>query len=300
MSATLPVGIEMARDIATHPSPELAPDLRDRLRGMPPLPGPPRLLPALLAATLLHGLIGYTLLRHYQRPVPLTPPATTVVRATLVSLAPTPAPTPRPTPRPIPPASSARPLAKPAPPKARATLPPPPKPRPAKKPIAKPSTPRPAAKPVPKPPLAAPAAKKTRPLAPVRQTAPTPASTESAPTDSATATTSPPPATPGERPPALAARVVPPRFDVAYLRNPPPVYPLSARRRGDQGTVIVQAEISPDGRCLRAEVERSSGHPRLDRAALAAIRQWRFTPARRGEQAVSAWVAIPIHFRLNR
>lgn len=287
MSATLPITRKMGHDIAIDSGPELAPDRHGRWHGMPPLPGPPRLLPALLAATVLHGLIGYTLLRHYQRPVPLTPPATTVVRATLVSLAPTP--------RPTPPAPSARPLAKPAPPKAQATMPPPHKPRPAKQPVATPITPRPAAKPVPKPTpkptLATPAPKATQAAAPLRQTAPP---------ESATATTNPPPATPGDHPPALAARVVPPRFDAAYLHNPPPVYPLSARRRGDQGTVIVRAEVSTDGRCLRVEIERSSGHSRLDRAALAAIRQWRFTPARRGEQTVAAWVAIPIDFRLDR
>lgn len=30
-----------------------------------------------------------------------------------------------------------------------------------------------------------------------------------------------------------------------------------------------------------------------------AVRGWRFVPARRGEQAVEAWVRIPLVFRLN-
>lgn len=43
----------------------------------------------------------------------------------------------------------------------------------------------------------------------------------------------------------------------------------------------------------------SSGSDALDRAALNAIKAWRFVPARRGDEAVDAWVLVPVAFRLE-
>ena len=49
------------------------------------------------------------------------------------------------------------------------------------------------------------------------------------------------------------------------------------------------------------QVERSSGYPRLDEAAVAVVRdRWRFVPARRGEEALAAWVRVPISFERNQ
>lgn len=91
----------------------------------------------------------------------------------------------------------------------------------------------------------------------------------------------------------------PPRYNAAYLSNPPPTYPSSARRRRVEGTATVRAEISPGGECLRAELKTSSGAETLDQAALEAVKKWRFTPAKRDGQAVSAWVEVPITFKLE-
>lgn len=90
-----------------------------------------------------------------------------------------------------------------------------------------------------------------------------------------------------------------PRYNAAYLSNPPPAYPLSARRRGIEGTTLVRAEIAADGECLRAELKKSSGAEALDQAALEAVKKWRFVPAKRGAQAVVAWVEVPITFKLE-
>ncbi len=103
-------------------------------------------------------------------------------------------------------------------------------------------------------------------------------------------------------PPALPASepvIEPPRYNAAYLSNPPPVYPLAARRRGFEGTVLVRAEVSADGECLRVELNKTSGHEVLDQAALEAVKKWRFVPARRGNQAVADWVGVPITFKLE-
>lgn len=91
-----------------------------------------------------------------------------------------------------------------------------------------------------------------------------------------------------------------PLYNAAYLDNPPPVYPLAARRRGIEGTVVVRAQIQEDGHCLQANLSKSSGHEMLDKAAVAAVKQWRFVPAKQGTQTITAWVEVPITFRLTQ
>jgi len=90
-----------------------------------------------------------------------------------------------------------------------------------------------------------------------------------------------------------------PIYSAAYLNNQPPAYPLTARRRGIEGTVLLRVEIHAHGHCQQVHVKRSSGHAVLDRAAVEAVRQWRFVPARRGNLAVTAAVEVPITFRLD-
>lgn len=90
-----------------------------------------------------------------------------------------------------------------------------------------------------------------------------------------------------------------PRFNVAYLNNPPPAYPLAARRRGSEGKVMIRAEVQADGSCSRVELKKTSGYDLLDQAALEAVKKWRFVPAKKGSQAISAWVEVPITFKLE-
>lgn len=84
-----------------------------------------------------------------------------------------------------------------------------------------------------------------------------------------------------------------------YLRNPPPVYPRAALRKRQQGTVLVAVQVSMQGLPLRVRIDRSSGHRLLDAAALEAVRNWRFVPARRGSERVEAGVVVPVEFRIN-
>lgn len=88
-------------------------------------------------------------------------------------------------------------------------------------------------------------------------------------------------------------------FDAAYLNNPEPAYPLASRRQGESGKVLLLVLVTPQGAPERVEIQHSSGFPRLDEAALAAVRKWRFVPARRGEQLVAASVVVPLTFRLD-
>lgn len=98
---------------------------------------------------------------------------------------------------------------------------------------------------------------------------------------------------------AAAPAVVLPRFDAAYLQNPPPVYPPLARRMGEQGRVLLRVRVAADGLAQEVELKTSSGSARLDHAALDTVKRWRFVPARQGDQSVAAWVVVPISFSLE-
>lgn len=81
--------------------------------------------------------------------------------------------------------------------------------------------------------------------------------------------------------------------------NQPPKYPLESRRRGEQGTVTVELEIDAEGRVAAARIARSSGYVRLDRAALVALRSWRFAPATRLGVAVALKLEQRVQFCLD-
>ena len=83
------------------------------------------------------------------------------------------------------------------------------------------------------------------------------------------------------------------------ISQPPPSYPRDALRRGIGGTVRVQVTVAPDGSVDRMAVATSSGDRNLDRAAMEAVRRWRFKPAMRNGQPVSATVLIPLDFTPN-
>ena len=106
-------------------------------------------------------------------------------------------------------------------------------------------------------------------------------------------------AVPERRSLVASVAVTPPGFNAAYLRNPAPRYPLAARRAAEQGTVTLRVLVTREGLASRVAVEKSSGSPHLDAAALEAVKAWRFTPARRGVDAVESWMLVPIVFRLE-
>jgi protein TonB len=101
-------------------------------------------------------------------------------------------------------------------------------------------------------------------------------------------------------PPAPSApSIEPPRFDLAYLNNPAPAYPVFAKRAREQGIVMLRVGVDPAGNVTNIDVHKSSGSQRLDDAALAAVKRWRFVPARAGERSVAGVALVPIHFLLE-
>jgi TonB family protein len=85
----------------------------------------------------------------------------------------------------------------------------------------------------------------------------------------------------------------------AYAENPKPFYPQEARKWGYEGEVMLKVEVLSNGQVGQVEVKRSSGHEILDRSALNAVKQWKFIPAKKGENPIPFWVNIPIKFQLQ-
>ncbi|MDQ5947139.1 MAG: periplasmic protein TonB [Pseudomonadota bacterium] len=106
-------------------------------------------------------------------------------------------------------------------------------------------------------------------------------------------------ATPTAAPAAPPATVTQPRFDADYLSNPAPTYPPLSRRMGEEGKVVLRVLVEPNGRPAQIELKSSSGSPRLDQAGQDAVWRWKFVPAKRGDEAISAWVLVPITFTLK-
>jgi protein TonB len=85
-----------------------------------------------------------------------------------------------------------------------------------------------------------------------------------------------------------------------YLRNPKPGYPAASKRQGEQGTVVLRVFVTAAGDAKQVSLKTSSGFSRLDRAALETVKSWKFVPAKRDDNAVDAWVLVPIKFSLTR
>lgn len=99
---------------------------------------------------------------------------------------------------------------------------------------------------------------------------------------------------PPEKGPAKEVKTLPavPR----YSENPPPAYPSIARRRGYEGVVMLSVEVLADGSVGELRIKGTSGHSILDRAAVKAVKKWKFKPAFREEVPVPMWVEIPVRF----
>lgn len=84
------------------------------------------------------------------------------------------------------------------------------------------------------------------------------------------------------------------------LSAPAPEYPRSALRAGASGNVVLRIEVQANGRPGAVSVVQSSRHRDLDRAAVQAVRRWRFQPALREGAPVAATVQQVISFDAPR
>ncbi|WP_431820015.1 energy transducer TonB [Burkholderia sp. F1] len=162
----------------------------------------------------------------------------------------------------------------------------PPKPTPRVKPKVEP-------KPVPK------ASKPTaQPVAPSPVPSPTPAPS---------ADPTPAPAAPAAAAPSAAPGPARETMDVSAPKNVPtlqcvfvkPDYPSMSRRRGESGTASVHFVVGVTGKVESVELQKSSGYPRLDEAALAAMRASTCRPYIENGQAIRAARTQPYNFGLT-
>ncbi len=75
--------------------------------------------------------------------------------------------------------------------------------------------------------------------------------------------------------------------------NPKPSYPVRARLRKSEGTVVLRYEVTRDGSVSGIQVAESSGSSLLDDEAVEKVRQWKFQPGQEGE------TIHPVQFKLN-
>jgi protein TonB len=87
--------------------------------------------------------------------------------------------------------------------------------------------------------------------------------------------------------------------NMTVSRRVDPIYPAGSRRDGEQGTGMFRVLVDEKGRPTQVEVLKSSGFPRLDEAAMQAIRKWSFKPAMQNSQAVQSWTRVQVAFRLE-
>ncbi len=138
-----------------------------------------------------------------------------------------------------------------------------------------------------------------KPVAPVQpQLLAAPSDTPAAPAEIPVfkETSSPAPA---PAPAPSTSAVSQPRFDAGYLQNPAPAYPALSRRMGEEGKVLLRVFVEPTGRPSQIEIKTGSGSSRLDQAAQEAVWLWKFISARRGDEAIGAWVLVPVVFNLR-
>lgn len=111
-----------------------------------------------------------------------------------------------------------------------------------------------------------------------------------------------PPAPPAP-PPASASAQAEERAKVVTeataLNRITPQYPRSARRKGHEGTVTVEASISADGSISEAEIIASCGFAELDDAALSAVLSAKFAPATENGVCIDGRIRMTFDFRLK-
>jgi TonB family protein len=103
----------------------------------------------------------------------------------------------------------------------------------------------------------------------------------------------PPPPPPPSPPQRLGGDVA----QANLLSSVAPVYPVEARAARVQDYVMLQATIDKNGNVADLRVIR--GHPLLNEAALAAVKQWRYRPQMLNGQPIEVITTITVNFSLQ-
>jgi TonB family protein len=108
-------------------------------------------------------------------------------------------------------------------------------------------------------------------------------------------------------PPPVARAGAPQRIRVGgnvqatkLLKMVRPSYPAHLQQLGVEGVVLLRAVISTEGSLLNLEVANSGVDPELAKAALDAVREWRYQPTLLNGQPVEVATTVTVEFRLER
>lgn len=101
---------------------------------------------------------------------------------------------------------------------------------------------------------------------------------------------------------SLACLLVSAPVAFAQTKEPPvpvrtvsPDYPDELRRDGVSGVVMVKCTIDVQGNVVDPEIEKSTNGA-FEKPALAALKKWKFKPAKQDGAPVAIKVSIPIKF----
>jgi TonB family protein len=83
------------------------------------------------------------------------------------------------------------------------------------------------------------------------------------------------------------------------IKEVPPIYPKALEGSGKRGDVTLELRISVTGKVTGIEVQNSLG-PEFDEAALAAARQWEYTPAIFKGAPALMYLIVKVHFEPPR
>ncbi len=152
--------------------------------------------------------------------------------------------------------------------------------------------PRPQAQPIP-----VPAAPEPEPAPAAASGMPPPAQVKPEPVAAAAPAVTPAPAAPAAPPPPAPRRID--ATAVSYRVEPPVELPLASRRAGESGVVWLRVVVDTRGLPALVQVQRSSGHARLDEQAVWAMRRARFKPHTENGTPIEVEVIAPIEFLLD-
>lgn len=91
-----------------------------------------------------------------------------------------------------------------------------------------------------------------------------------------------------------------PAQDLKTANRIDPIYPPASRRAGEEGTVRLKVLVDTSGRASNVSVTQTSGFPRLDQAAVEAVRKWRFVAATDGTNKIQAYTQVAVTFKLTQ
>lgn len=84
------------------------------------------------------------------------------------------------------------------------------------------------------------------------------------------------------------------------VKRVPVIYPREARQKRVTGQVLVRFHLDEAGTVSHLSIKSAEPPDVFNENTLAAVRQWRFSPAKMGGKAVPVWVELPIEFDLRR